>query len=199
MSELIFGVIWTIFIAFFTLGAYGTNGNVTVNGNLVSHDEFSSMLFPKIIIGLFWVIGFWLIFQGLKKIIKDSTTNKNGEICFGKICNIYHSGTYVNGYPELKADILVFIPSTQETKTISEIIGFDINKYQIDSYVRLKYYNGDVNIEDVVDSSILPLNAQDILVSSRNTENYNMALNDTIVIDGVEYVRKDSINSYKEM
>lgn len=190
MFEVVFGIIWTIFTAFFTWGFYGTNGNVTVNGHLVSHEEFSDMLWPKIFISIFWIAGLFILLRGLKKVIRNVSTDAKGEVCFGKICDVYNSGTYVNGRPELKADVLVYIPSIQETKIISEIIGFDRYKYRNGPYVRLKYYNGDINFEEVIDSTDLPLDAQNELVKSQS---YNTNLKDTIVVDGIEYVRKDSI------
>ena len=54
MFELIFGIIWTIITAFITFAFYGTTGDVTVNGSLVSHEEFSAMLWPKLFFGMFW-------------------------------------------------------------------------------------------------------------------------------------------------
>ena len=139
MFELIFGIIWTIITAFITFAFYGTTGDVTVNGSLVSHEEFSAMLWPKLFFGIFWLVGFFMLFRGLRKIIRDTSTNIKGEECFGKVCDIYNSGSYVNGRPELKADILVYIDSIQETKIVSEIIGFNMYKYRIGSYVKLKY------------------------------------------------------------
>lgn len=190
MFELIFGIIWTAITALITFGFYGTAGDVTVNGNLVSHEEFSAMLWPKLFLGIFWVVGIFILFRGIRKIIRDTSTNIKGEECFGKVCNIYNSGTYVNNRPELKADILVYIPSIQETKILSEVIGFNMYKYRIGSCLKLKYYNDDINLEGIVDEFELPSDAKYQFEKSQlcdlNTKN-------TIVVDGIEYVRKDSI------
>lgn len=84
------------------------------------------------------------------------------------------------------------LPSTQETKTMSEVIGFDRYKYRNESYVQLKYYNGDINVEGIIDSEALPLDVKNEFIK---IQPYNENLKTTIVIDGIEYVRKDSIES----
>ena len=191
MFELFFGIIWNALMVFFTWGFYHSNmGTITVNGEIVSQEEFSGMLMPKLFIGLFWAIGLFIMFRGIKKIIRDSSTSIKGEICFGRICDIYNSGATVNGRPELKADVIVYVPSAQKTRMISEIIGFDRNKYRYGDYVQLKYYNGDINFEGNIEESILPFYIQEELSKSLPESNFNSK--DTIKIDGVEYVRKDS-------
>lgn len=190
MFELIFGIFWTALTAILTFGFYGTGSEVTVNGVLVSHEEFSAMLAPKLFFLLFWAIGLTMLAIGLKKIIRNTATNINGEDCFGKVCNIYNSGTYVNGNPEFKADIVVYISSIQETKIISEVVGFNRNQYPIGSYVLLKYYNGDINVIGKADELIIPSYSKYELEKAQPTE---MNIEDTIIVDGVEYVRKDSI------
>ena len=190
MFELFFGLMWTAITAIVTFGFYGTTGDVYVNGVPVSHEEFSVMLWPKLFLGLFWVIGLFMIGKGLIQIIKNTLTKTKGEECYGRITNVYNSGAYVNDRPELKADFLVYMPSTQSTQMLSEKIGFNRYKYPIGSYVRLKHYNGDINIEGIIDEYELPSDArhqfEEVPIADSIGE-------DTIVIDGVEYVRKDSI------
>ena len=64
--------------------------------------------------------------------------------------NLYRSidGSYVNDAPEYQADVYLYITSEGRTETITEIIGFDPMKYPIKSYVKVKYYQGDINIEE---------------------------------------------------
>lgn len=190
MFELVFGLMWTAITAIVTFGFYGTTGDVYVNGTPVSHEAFSEMLGPKLFLGLFWVVGLFMIGWGLTKIIKNTLTKVKGEECYGRITNVYKSGAYVNDRPELKADFLVYMPSIQDTQILSETIGFNRYKYPIGSYVRLKHYNGDINIEGIIDEFELPSDAKyhfdELPLANQNDQ-------DTIVIDGVEYVRKDSI------
>ena len=194
MFELFFGIIWNVFMAVFTWVFYYSNtGTITVSDELVSQEEFSVVLMPKIFIGLFWAIGLFMMFKGIKKIIRDSSTNIKGEVCFGRICDIYKTGSSVNGRPELKADVIVYISSINETRIISEVIGFDKNKYRCGDYVQLKYYNGDINFQGNIDNSIVPFHIQEELSKSLSESNLN--LKDTIIIDGVEYVRKDPLKN----
>ena len=190
MFELIFGTFWTLFMVFSTYAFYGTNGDVYVNGTPVSHEEFSAMLGPKLLFGLFWAVGLFMMGKGLIKVIKNILTNQRGEECFGRVDSIYNSGAYVKNRPELKADFLVYIPSTQETKVVSEIIGFNRYNYEIGSYVKLKYYEGDINIEGVIEEFELPSDAKYQFDESPLFDSLDQ---NTIVINGVEYVRKDSI------
>lgn len=192
MFELIFGIVWTAITAFITFGLYGFPGDVSTNTNIVSQEEFSSALLPKFFLGMFWAVGIFILFRGIIKIIKDISTNIKGEECFGKVYNIYNSGTYVNGRPELKADILVYIQSLQDTMIVSEIIGFNIGKYRIGSYVKLKYYNGDINFERIIDEYELPLDAK---YQFEKSQLFDSNENDTIIVNGIEYVKKDSILS----
>ena len=114
MFELFFGFIWTVITAIITVALYAAE-EVTVNETVVSQGEFLSMLWPKLFLAFFWIIWLFMLFRGIRKIIKNAATDMKGEECFGKVCNIYESVSYVNDVPELKADILVYIPSLYET------------------------------------------------------------------------------------
>lgn len=200
MFELFFGTFWTIVISALTWGMYGTSGDVEVNGTLVSHEEFITMLGPKVFIGIFWIIGLTFIYIGLKKVITNSLTTRYGEQCYGRVCNVYHSGTYINNRPEYKADVLVYIPSTSETKVISEIIGMNGFAYPKGAYLEIKYYKNDINIIGTLNEAYIPQSIKDKL---DNSETYKTEFNNTksqhvIVIDGIEYIRKDFIDEYLE-
>ena len=189
MFEIFFGLIWTMITAFVTFGFYaGTAATIRVNGELVSQAEFNGMLFPKIFLGIFWVIGITMIVIGIKKIIKNSNTEKFGEVCYGRIISISKTGAYVNGVPQLKALITVYIESNGEVTEVEEVIGLATNrKYNVGDYVEGKYYNGDINISSYVPETMIPSYIQSRFKDLVKTE-------DTITIDGVEYVRKDSID-----
>lgn len=192
MFEIIFGVFWTTITAVCTFGFYsGVSGTITVNGQIVSQEEFNAMLFPKIFMGLFWVIGIFMIITGFKKIIRNYKTNAYGEDCFGRILNIFKSGTYVNNIPELKATIAVYIESLGIIEQIDEVIGLATKvDYHIGDYIEGKYYNGDVNVVSPIPENAIPGHIQYKLKELiPNVEDSN-----TIVIDGVTYVRKDSID-----
>lgn len=151
----------TIILGFVFYGNVG--GTIEVNGEIVSQAEFNSLLWPKILLGAFAVIGLLFLFFGIRKIFKDKKTDKYGEMCFGKIFKVYESGTYVNGKAEYKADFLVFIPSLNTTKTFSEVIGYDPFKYPLNSFVSIKHYNNDINICGVIDENNIPSIAKNML------------------------------------
>lgn len=200
MFEIIFGSFWTAITAFITIATY-TAEHVTVNDVEYTQAEFSTMLFPKVFLGIFWFIGLFMLYTGLKKIIKNHNTNVYGEIVYGKICNIYNSGTYINEVPELKADFLIYVPSEWGTKVVSEVIGLDNikNCYQIGDYVEVKYYNNDINIIRTVTEDELPYEARPELVSYKSPaelekEKFNNKSDDSIYINGEEYIRRESVN-----
>lgn len=172
MTNLIFGLIWTTITFICTLP-------------VLFEGEIGVMLF----LSFFWIIGIYLIKSGLKEIRTNKATDNFGEECFGIITDIYETGTYVNDVPELKADIKAYIPSLLETISVSEKLGLahKAGEYDIGTYVLLKYYNGDVNIVYSVDEAILPADAKYELekIAPQKT-----SVQDTIILDGVEYVRK---------
>lgn len=190
MFEVIFGIIWLLITGVVTFAFYCSGTPVTVNGTLVSHDVFSAMLLPKIFLGIFWIIGFWVLFKGLKRIIKDYLTEKNGEICYGIIRNISQTGASVNGIPQLKALLSVYLESTGNMEEIEEIIGLAIpQKYQVGDYVECIYYNGDINIKSAISEEILPNNLTALFKNFKK----ELLERDTILVNGIEYVKKDSI------
>lgn len=178
MFELIFGIIWTLFSSIFVFVTF------------ISEDV--PLLF-KFMMCIFLIIGIIMIIKGLQKVIKNMKTNNYGEICYGYIQNVYPDGSYVNGMPEYKADILTYIPSTNSTETISEIIGFNPMKYPTDSYVIGKYYEGDINLEEIVNNfEQLPINVQNCF---SNIEEEKKKIEDIVVINGVRYKRIEEDNN----
>lgn len=191
MFEIIFGIIWLLITGMVTLGFYsGTADTITVNGQLVSQEEFNAMLGPKLFMGIFWAVGIIMIVVGLRKIIKNAQTEKFGEVCYGRIIDIRRTGARVNNVPELKAIIMVYIESIGSVEEIEEVIGLATKrKYNVGDYIEGKYYNGDVNIDSYIPENIIPLHIQDKLKDLRINTN-----EDEIMVDGVKYVRKDSMD-----
>lgn len=187
MFEFWFGVVWLVFIAVFTI--------MFIVISVFSGAPFYIPILFLLILSLFWFVGIHLTVKGYKKIKADKETKLYGELCYGIISNIYESGAYVNDNPEYKADLLVYISSRREVELVSEVIGFDYNKYEIGTCVKLKYYNGDINIESVESNNALPYDAEAEIKRYKEHYKINLPSDDTIIIDGVEYVRKDSINT----
>ena len=76
---------------------------------------------------------------------------------------------------------------------ISEVIGFNRYLYSKGSYVQGKYYNGDINVENSIKFENLPLNVQNKFIEFKS-EFHNNIPDDIILIDGIEYIRKDLID-----
>jgi len=189
--EIIFGLFWTLVTAIITIGSYSAD-TVYVNDVPVSQEEFATMLFPKIFLGIFWLIGLTMLFIGIRKIIKNIQIETKGEQGFGKICDIYHNGVCINDNPQYKADVSLYIPSTGKSMLVSEVIGLNYYAYQIGSYVEVKCYNNSINIVRTVGKEELPYEALNLLEPIETRKNLNQE--NTIVVDGVEYVRKDTID-----
>ena len=201
MFELIFGLIWTAFTSLFLFLMYGIPSmNYTVNGNSVTREEFHSMLGPKLFIGMFLGIGIFLIIHGARKVIRNMQTKVNGEECFGRVLAIAKTGTYINERPVYKAQVLLISNVEGTDYTIWEEIGFNPRRFQIGEYIKVLYYKGDINFIDEEEYSTqydIPedtkryLNdlSQDLIPTSND---------DSILIDGVRYIREDSINNNKD-
>lgn len=146
MFEICMGSFWTGFMALVTF-------LIIKSGNDINQSQSMPVL---LFIGLFWFIGIFILIKGIRKVIINYNIDTKGEECYGRISRIYNSGNYVNDRPELKADVIVYIPSLSDTDVISEVIGFDYSKYPKDSYVKVKYYNGDINFDEVIDENMIP-------------------------------------------
>jgi len=155
MFKLKFGAIWTIFttivFAIFIL----------VPASVRNGDEVSLM--PVLILGLFEVVGIFLLVSGAKQVIKDKKTSKYGLQCYGIIREILQTGSYVNNRPEYKAIVEFINPESQQLQSVEEIIGFDYNKYPVGYYVMCKYYEGDINLEYPVDETQTPEDVKKLL------------------------------------
>ena len=132
-----------------------------------------------------------MLISGLRKIIKDRKTKSHGIKCYGIVSDIQTTGSYVNDNPEYKAILNFVNPETNQLETIDEIIGFDCNKYPIDSYVLCKYYQGDINLENLVSENEIPGDIKKYLVPSQQVPNYSnlefSADREYVTIDGVQY------------
>ena len=142
MGKLLFGIIWTAFMTPIYLMC------LIVPGEERGGIDMNAPLF--IFLTIFELIGIYMIFVGIKKLIKDKKTDLYGLECYGIIRNILPTGVIVNNKPEYKAIIEFVNPETYETEDTEEIIGFDYNKYTKDFYVLCKYYEGDINLGSII-------------------------------------------------
>ena len=109
----------------------------------------------------------------------------------------------LNDVPELKGEFTVFNPSTYQIDNVSEVLGIGAFKYQVGQVVKVKYYDGDINIIEIVDISEVPGDASKFfttpvastpsVVGSATSSSLAGITNpaDIIEIDGVKYKRMD--------
>ena len=183
MFNFLFGFIWTAFTTLIFIICLAVPGEQRGG---------SAMTLPTfLILILFEVIGLCLLIGGLKKIIKDKKTKKHGIKCYGVVSDIQPTGASVNGEPEYKAILNFINPETNKLETIEEIIGLNYNNYPIGSYVLCKYYQGDINLENIVSENEIPEDIKKYLIPSQQGSNYSnlefSADREYVTIDGVQY------------
>ncbi len=181
MFNFTFGLIWLAFsipVFLITIGFFGGESNGIAAITLL----------------LFVIIGFYLMIKGLKQIIKDLKTKRYGMECYGIIGDIKETGAYKNHRPEYKAIVHFVNPETHQIEKLEEIIGFDYDKYSLDSYVKCKYYQGDINIEEQIYGYIVPEAIKEYLEPLRmNSGDSGILVSDDreyVIIDGVRYRRE---------
>lgn len=161
---------------------------VITGGFIMAADEAG--IFPFFFLAIFWIIGISIFIKGIKKVIANHKTEKLGEDCYGQVKSVYPNGNYVNNAPEFNADFLVYIQSKNTIEQITEKVGFNANKYPINTFVKGKYYNGDINIKEIVDYNSIPLNIS-ANFSHLISEDTNITGDDIITVNGVRYKKID--------
>lgn len=151
--EFKFGAIWTIFIALFTiLAIFGSEG---IN--------LAAIPF----LGVFWYIGIYMLKNGLKKMKADISTEDFGEECFGRIYKLSSAGS-TNGNTYYRATIIAYLPKEGIVKFFNEDIGYNCYDFPEGTYLRLKYFQDDANIKEIVNENIIPEKIKNKLVIPEN-------------------------------
>jgi len=183
MFKFIFGLLWTAFVTPIFIMC------LVIPGEQRGGVDMNPLLFIFFII--FEFIGLYMLISGLKKIINDKKTKKYGVKCYGIIREIQETGSYINNSPEYKAILDFLNPETTQIETIEEIIGFDYNKYPVNSYILCKYYKGDINLEKLISEYKVPGDIKKYLVPIQQVPNYsNLEFSsdgEYVIIDGVKY------------
>lgn len=127
MFEIIFGTIWTLFLAPFYY-VFFTNPN--------------SVEIPAIlIIGLFSIVGIAILTMGIKKVMKKNKVKKEGFDCYGKISMIRPNGTYLCGRPQLDAEVVCCVRGVP--KIFTATIGFKYGDYYPGACVKIRCLDGE--------------------------------------------------------
>lgn len=198
MFELIFSALWLLVTGVITFAFYGTDATVSVNGVPMEHAQFVELLWPKLFIGLFWIIGLVMLFLGIRKIYRNIRTATHGVETYGVIIDITATNMRVNNHPIMQAEVAVVQDGKIEMH--SERIGTGGYKYKIGSYLLLKCYKNDINMLRQVERSQVPyaqlslLDAEYEQIHGRHSE-YNVPdyhnKDEYITINGQRYRKVD--------
>lgn len=203
MFFIIFGSVWLLITGMITYGFYGLGSEVSVNGVLMEAEEFAELLWPKLFLAVFWIIGIVVLGIGIKKVVANIQTSTRGHETYGIITDVRYNGTSVNGQRMLDA-VVAILTEEQMTETYSESIGFNGKGYYPGEFVKVKHYKNDINILNRVSNSDVPYHyaemLQDCCPQDRygiekedlfNDEDFIKDDSDTIVINGKTYKRVD--------
>lgn len=186
MFKFIFGLIWTAFVTPVFIMC------LLIPGEQRNGADMNIFLFLFFMV--FETVGIYLIISGLKQIIKDKKTKKYGTQCFGIVRDIIHTGSYYNDKPEYKAVLDIVNPETNQIESLEEIIGFNDNKYPVNSYVQCKYFEGDINFDKAVSENEIPGGIKRLLVPIKQQHEKPEYMDlefspdrEYVTIDGVKY------------
>lgn len=181
MFELCFGLIWIVF------------SSIAI-GAVFSIPKSERPIAAIVMIVVFLIIGIVIMAIGIKKLVSNMLTAVKGIETYGIIMDIYPSGASVNGKNIMNADVII-IEEDGNRGRYTESIGTGGNKYNTGDYVKVKYYKNDINIIDRVQKEEIPyytlekLSIEEEIINGPVNESIEVN-GDTIVVNGVEYVRK---------
>lgn len=136
------------------------------------------------IVGLITVvIGLYMFIKGFIKIIKNRNTAKKGEECFAMVEGVSETGRLSDGKPIYKASFIVYVDSLVDTRRVYETIGVNPSKYPLGCFVKVKYYEGDINILHIVyDESVI---SDEI---KQKIKNDVTPVQNEVIVDGDRYI-----------
>lgn len=183
MSELIGVFLWLALTGFFTFIA-------------IQSGDIHNLGFA--IIALFFLLGIVMLIKAIRRIIVNICTASRGTLTYGKVTRIRNTCTKESDCAIFMAEIVL----EEESGLIGrymENIGISL-KYEVGDFVKVKYYKDDINIISGVYEREVPerirnrLNAEAQKPGSTLYMDYNNSYDnqgETIVIDGVEYIKKN--------
>ncbi len=194
MFDIIFGIIWNVFVTIIYL-------------SLKSEGRVNTLTTVAVVI--FWVVGISTIISGIKGIMKKSMINKIGFLTYGVIMTITPGR---RGEREMLAHIDV-VREDGSLKRFSAKL--EPNIYRVGDFVSVKYYKNSLNVISLEAPENIPASVREKLVKviemAKNRMGHtfdkydgfsykaNVAKHqymsgssntDTIVIDGKKYERK---------
>jgi arginyl-tRNA synthetase len=108
---------------------------------------------------------------GVRKLVKNLKTNRYGYETYGVVLQIFPTGKSVNSRPILCAEISL-VKEDGTTEIFKEDIGFNEKRYHTGAFLKVKYFENDVNILEKLHEANVPFNYVDMLKRDLN-EQYN--------------------------
>ena len=199
MVELIFGLAFTIIPLIMAFAMYGgAGGEIYVNGVLTSQEEFNAMIWPKVLLGLFLLIGLSFLVAAFVKMIKNAKTSIAGVETYAIIIKEFPSNTTVNGCPIMNGEFAVVVDG--QIRMFTESLGMDYKNGGVGDCVRVKQLGDDINIVAVTLFEEIPYDMQNILrtyhdnsYKNVNSPEFNTteAIGEHVIINGMKY-RKEN-------
>ena len=180
MFELIFGIIWTTFILFMVIIS-----DFPLIKDIITYNESIKAILPIIVFRSimyipFIIVGFYLLIRGVRKVYKN-----------------VQNGAYVNDQPMYKVEIIVYSNKEATDYTVWEDIGFDPGRFKLGSFIKVLYYNGDVNFtENSNYAENIPESIKEYLLS-KSQYLINEEEEEYIIVDGKKYISEDFLDKYR--
>ena len=116
-------------------------------------------------VAMVWVCWYVVYRQTVIKKKIDKDTKENGNYYFGRIVKIevisHDPETDINTY---SAEVYFYCREEMRTRSVTENCGYNKFEYPIGSYVKIKYYNDDINFdEDSLNVTQMPENIKAFL------------------------------------
>ena len=205
MFYLIFGGLWTGFTALMAFIFLGTDDGITINDVYIEDPTFSDLIPLYIFFAIFFAVGFFMLYKGLKVVFNNIQTKRLGVERYAIITDIRETGSYVNGRPELKAIMCVADDEYGGVNIYEESIGFKDCEYKIGDFLIVQQYKTDVNIIQSISESTVPFDKADLLrqesrIAPKDTFDSHSRYGspsevsnieeEVIIINGKKYVQK---------
>ena len=170
MFYLIFGVLWTVISLFTIIPFYNPNSatEIEVNGVIVSQEEFSQMLLPKLLFGFVLLIGIVVFLAGLYIVIRDLRTSRHGKKTIAVLVNVEPNGQIINDQKALDAVMLV-LEENGECNLYRENIGLNGYDYIPGEFYEVLHYKNDINILDHIDENLVPSDKMNVIKNASFT------------------------------
>ena len=152
--ELVVRIIAVLFVAFFAF--------VFLTG---SDFDLIPMIIVSTVLTAVEAVAIYALILGVKKYFINKNIEKKGLDCYGIVRNVNPDYDTVFNVHERKVDVEIVNPNTFQLEHIIEVVETVEDEFPVNSYVKCKYNEGNINIIEIVDPKDIPGDAKKLLVS----------------------------------